>query len=313
MDMMALRRKVIEASKRLLPAGYTQVEYLESNGTGFIKTGLNLFTGIGFEITYYAKSTIGQSGYGCIFGGRKASSDNDFQLTTYMAQSHSDWKGTFRYGGGSSERNAGITVAKKETASLRNAVYTRPDGTISNITNYTFTAGKEIYLFLLNNNGYATQGGSGCRIYDMKIYDANDQMIRHYIPCYRNSDFVPGMYETVNKEFKTNAASSGLTIPTINENLLDPAYRDDTYSSQNIYYYRNSGLMLEPNTYTLSCSESCTGLYVNEGSSSIFTKYNSTFLTFTLTESKSVWFDFYKTDIDKTALCKLEVGSSSTL
>ena len=107
-----------------------------------------------------------------------------------------------------------------------------------------------------------------------------------------------------------NNGWTGLDV-SIGKNMLDPLYR--TVTTQNIRYYRNEPLLLESGTYTLSCSNAANGLYVNDSDGSIFTKYNSTFLTFTLTESKLVDFNFYFANgADPTALCQLEVGSVAT-
>ena len=94
------------------------------------------------------------------------------------------------------------------------------------------------------------------------------------------------------------------------KNLLDPSAR--TTSAQNIRYYQNDNLLLKAGTYTLSISSQVSGLYVNSGASTLFEKYNSTFLAFTLTEDTPVHFDFYKSGIDTSSLCQLEVGSTAS-
>ena len=94
------------------------------------------------------------------------------------------------------------------------------------------------------------------------------------------------------------------------KNLLDPSAR--TNSSQNIRYYPYDNLLLKAGTYTLSISSQVSGLYVNSGASTLFTKYNSTFLTFTLTEDMPVNFNFYKMGIDTSLLCQLEVSSTAS-
>ena len=94
------------------------------------------------------------------------------------------------------------------------------------------------------------------------------------------------------------------------KNLLDPSAR--TTSAQNIRYYQNDNLLLKAGTYTLSISSQVSGLYVNSGASTLFEKYNSTFLAFTLTEDTPVHFDFYKSGIDTSLLCQLEVGSTAS-
>ena len=94
------------------------------------------------------------------------------------------------------------------------------------------------------------------------------------------------------------------------KNLLDPSAR--TTSAQNIRYYQDDNLLLKAGTYTLSISSQVSGLYVNSGASTLFEKYNSTFLTFTLTEDTPVHFNFYKSGIDTSSLCQLELGSTAS-
>jgi len=43
-------------------------------------------------------------------------------------------------------------------------------------------------------------------IHYMKITE-NGTVVRHFFPCYRKSDMKPGMYDTVNGVFYTNAGS----------------------------------------------------------------------------------------------------------
>lgn len=114
----------------------------------------------------------------------------------------------------------------------------------------------------------------------------------------------------------TYEAYNGNIYPTVfpvqGKNLLDPTYR--RASGSNIYYYKGHPITLQPGTYTASCSVSCSGLYVTENDDDVVSvAYDSTYLTFTLNESKDVFFNFYKTNgIDLTATCQLELGSSKT-
>ena len=65
-------------------------------------------------------------------------------------------------------------------------------------------------LFAANyNTGYTNFSSS--RIYYMKIYDSNT-LVRNFIPCYRKSDTVAGLYDTVNDVFYTNAGSGVFTV-----------------------------------------------------------------------------------------------------
>ena len=210
---MQRRRELMAMQNRLLPRGYTQVKYVESNGNAYIKTGLLPFDGIGFDVTFLSKSAIsGGSGYGAIFGGRLRSKENDFQLTTYASNMTTFPTGTLRYG--NVDYQAGIIPQTKQQIKLYGHTLTRPDGTTVTINAFNFNNTCQIALFLLNqNDSKFYQGGKGCRIYDLKFFDANGTKIKHYIPCYRNSDKKAGMYEIVTGEFLSSPATEQLIIP----------------------------------------------------------------------------------------------------
>lgn len=108
-----------------------------------------------------------------------------------------------------------------------------------------------------------------------------------------------------------------ITFPVLGKNKLNPAYRDDTYSN-NIIYYRENRITLPAGTYTLSTSTSNVSLYVYQGPNGqqtiLFVKYNASSLTFTLNEdTNDLWFNFYTGNgIDHTATCQLELNSDVT-
>ena len=105
---------------------------------------------------------------------------------------------------------------------------------------------------------------------------------------------------------------SGVTAWRTGVNLFDPA-KTDRSVGYNIRVYKNDPILLPAGTYTMSCSEECNGLYVEKGSTDVFVKYNSTFLTFTLSEATKVSFNFYTVNtFPPDAVVQLEVGSTAT-
>ena len=180
---------------------YTFLKYIEATGTQYIDTGIPTQEGIGFDVTFLTNSIIGNSGnYGCILGGRKASGNNDVQITTFGNPA-----GSIRYGS-QTGNNAGIVNNQKLHVSLINSVATLDDGTTYTVLSYKFTESNNIYLFGLNNDGTLVQTGSGCRIYNAKLY-VNSNVVADFIPVKRNSDNVLGMYDTISKRFFTNAGT----------------------------------------------------------------------------------------------------------
>lgn len=95
------------------------------------------------------------------------------------------------------------------------------------------------------------------------------------------------------------------------KNLIDENARTDL--TNNIQFYNANGLMLKARTYTWSTSESINWYVVDFATSTtLFTKYNSTFFTFTLNEDTRVKLNTYKVGIDHNDKFQLERGSEVT-
>ena len=104
---------------------------------------------------------------------------------------------------------------------------------------------------------------------------------------------------------------NGLTVEHGGKNLFDP--QKSVVTQYNIQPYLNDPITLPAGKYVMSCSEQCNGLYVKEGETVLFTKYNSTYQAFTLTAEKEVTFNFYKSDgFSANATVQLEVGQTAT-
>lgn len=63
------------------------------------------------------------------------------------------------------------------------------------------------YLFRRRNNASAFSG----KIFAFWAKDNNGNFIANYVPCYRKSDGVIGMYDTVSRSFFTSANSGTFT------------------------------------------------------------------------------------------------------
>ena len=199
---------------------YQRVEYLESNGTQYIATGIVPTNALGYSLDFMALSPIGTSNYGCVMGGRVGSLQKDLQVTSYSSNP-AVTLGTMRCGNSSDELNAGIIQGTRQTVSLRNRVATNAAGVQKELTSIDWSGAKEIYLFGLNNNGQFAQSGNGCRIYDLMFYN-DDALYRHFIPVKRISDGVAGMYETETATFFTNSGSGSFITGPLYANRVYP-------------------------------------------------------------------------------------------
>lgn len=82
--------------------------------------------------------------------------------------------------------------------------------TATNKTQGAYTMTSDLYLFAQNYNGSPRFGGQR-RISKFQYFDKSDTMVCDLVPCYRKSDMVVGMYDTVRKRFLTNVGSGAFT------------------------------------------------------------------------------------------------------
>jgi len=213
---MQARRRLLTGKKSRLPHGYQELLYIDNVAPShsYIITDVIPTDDLGFDCKFLTHSSISDSSslYGCIFGGRRSSGNNDFQLTTYKSSTNA-FNGTLRTGAARGyEIDAGITSGVVQIAQKRYSIYTNPSGTTSMTSSYAWNQSVcPIYLFALNNNNSPTQYGPGCAIYVMKFYDG-DTLIRDYVPAKRLSDGAIGMYEMVTSEFIENARENSSFI-----------------------------------------------------------------------------------------------------
>lgn len=191
------KKGTVEKSDKLLPMEYQQVEYLESNDNQFFDTGLNFKdkhqVAIKFKYTRY-------------------NSDGENWLT-------SDWKssrgllvgiyhGDFIFYAGN-ETNAGIQYRTKADT-LEHEVIINKSGVYVDDNRVTFTNFDDLPYLDRNIRLFASNHWERDfteftrRIYYCKYWDLNDNLVRHFIPCYRIEDNEIGMYDIVENKFYTN-------------------------------------------------------------------------------------------------------------
>lgn len=184
----------ISVSKSSLPAGYTEVAYIQSDGAAYINTGVkpNLNTEVRADI---AHDLSGETEW--IFGARNGANVGAFGFLTYKGAYRADYSA------------ATTTLDEKPTGRFeigmdRNSI--KINGKVVAVSaESNFATQYPLYMFANNNAGSAA-GFSVTKIYRAEIYDSNN-LVRKLIPCRRNSDNVLGMYDIAKGTFYTNAGS----------------------------------------------------------------------------------------------------------
>lgn len=217
---------VFQSGSGPTPPPYIEVEYIESDGTAYIDTGIKGNAPMSAKISV-TPATI-ESGNTYPFGVRKDSGNTRFFFLTLNA----DKKAGFGYG------SANTVNALNVAASFNNRTpvifqtslkagsqkfYAKQDGESSYASatgsaSGTVTTGMNIFLFTYNYIGSpsTTSNISGFRVQWCSIYSDDNftTLVRHFIPCYYNGEY--GMWDLVSDTFFGNAASSGaFTGPSI--------------------------------------------------------------------------------------------------
>jgi hypothetical protein len=210
----ANRYKVVVGNGEFsLPPEYQRVEYIEGTGTQWIDTGLILKESTVFDVRFYEVNIpenpvptnrthiMGLHDSPIRYRIRRIESDNFYFL--YGNSTSFYW--SLGLGGMKNKLLDFHYSINKFTLSVvgGNTYEKIPE------SSYTFAqSNKTISLFWNENIGDQYFEG---RFYFFTAKE-NDTPVRNMIPCYRHSDGVAGMYDTVNDVFYTNQGTGSFVV-----------------------------------------------------------------------------------------------------
>lgn len=218
-----------------LPAGYTALEYLESSGTQYIDTGLQTTESTEIELkaqqTYFASS-----GYSWIFG---AVTSPEYNLgISWISERNPDVIGFVGYAvigniGGLCKINAKNNDFRAQvfTASNKNGAFfiNGQELLFTSSSSQNVLPGSTLtyLLFALSRATGQYTPNPGLRIFSFKD-TTNGELRLRLIPALRNSDGVPGMWDTVSKQFFVNEGTGvfGYRIKRTGETSAPMSLRD---------------------------------------------------------------------------------------
>lgn len=185
-----------------LPSAYQQVEYIESTGTQYIDCGLVANENTNIELTYQYTTTSLETTGTRVFGSRgNGSVDRAFLIALndgYWYVNHYNTSNTLE------SVTWGTVDTKIHTIRNNGGEFYFDDENVITFSTGQFTTPYNVLLLAGNSNN--TIYASKSRVYSCKIYD-NSTTVRNFVPCYRKSDNVIGLYDTVNGVFYTNAGT----------------------------------------------------------------------------------------------------------
>lgn len=185
-----------------LPAGYQEVEYIESTGTQWIDTGIKLSNNSNVEINAKFTATQKRKSY-YLFGS--SATDKRYMIAVgsttnkYLVDFNSS---NYRINSSVSAFDSIFHIHK-----INNLNYYIDNILQGSRTSLIFSNTENAYLF--DVKGRSTDSSVGVQAWQIKyckIYD-NDTLVRNFVPCYRKSDNVVGMFDTAEGKFYTNQGS----------------------------------------------------------------------------------------------------------
>jgi hypothetical protein len=194
-------------SQQSLPAGYTELEYIQATGTQYIDTGFIPNQNTGVDIRFSASSYANNAVF--VYGGGQDSTARAFELYPWDAQLQYNYGTQYQFIGTPAANSIITSYQRKHIPQsvINNTVTTGNNGA------QTFTAPYTLTLFALHRASIIKSGSTGAlKIYSCQIYD-NEKLVRNFVPC-KNASGVAGMYDLVEKRFYGNAGTGSFTAGT---------------------------------------------------------------------------------------------------
>jgi hypothetical protein len=186
-----------------LPEGYTQLLYIQSNGTQYIDTGVNLSSSRGFYMKFMPLALENNTAFFGLHGF-----DNRHYSVNYKLEI-SNYDMYFRY---LDQFRVDIAINEISEVDFKPRILS-VNGTATTVTDegeWYFSGTNTAALFAYKDDA-SFNGKSSMRLYECKMYDSdNTTLLRHFIPV-RNSNNEVGLYDLVEGRFYGNEGTGSFT------------------------------------------------------------------------------------------------------
>ena len=212
MSNLLLERSAQMGRHSLLPKEYQQVEYIESTGTQWIDLGIRGNSEYSYELTYQMTSKM----VGAIFGCRNQSTYYSGPTFGY-SYTNVPTTATVAYSGISKGQGSqGINIIgswqgannlQKHTVSFSPTVgivlLDNTPPTHWYAMSPAFETDYNLYLFC-NNVAGTKPSPQKMKFYQLTIRSASGKLLNNFVPCYRKSDGVIGLFDSGTRRFLVN-------------------------------------------------------------------------------------------------------------
>ena len=177
-----------------LPSGYKRLEYIQSTGTQYIDTLVNIEANKPITLRVVCDCSFNNAGVGNGVG--TTISGNIFYFGTY--------NGSYCYGLGKVDGVTSVAADTERRIHDLDAV-----GKKLTISDKLSLTGLSFATPTASRTFWLPQWGQGIKLYSCQIYD-NGTLVRDFIPCINGSGEV-GLYDLVGQQFYGNAGAGTFT------------------------------------------------------------------------------------------------------
>ena len=231
-----------------LPDEYTRLDYIASTGTQYIDTGLVGKPGYTIEATV-SFSELSNGDYQYFAGyAYTGSADRTYFIRINNSSNH------LGYTYGTTVESKLLNVEENVFYNIKSVMKANKqefyvDGkklssSAEPALTYDDNNPNNIYMFVSNYVNNNINGPMKARCKEVKWYDENDNLVRHFVPCYRNNDNEIGMYDLVLGDFYTNQGE-GEFVKSYN---LPSEYQQVEYIENNAENYFEIDFLPNQNT-----------------------------------------------------------------
>ena len=183
-----------EEASYILPAGYTAVDYIESDGRQYIDTGFipNSNTRVIAKVDFRNSTSDSSQNAFSARGPSGNSQEYGFLVSegSYVSRYGDDKYLDLMYNG-----KPFVIDQNKNVLSIDGEVkYTHPQK--------EFSCGVTMTIFASNRNGEINRYAS-MKLYYLEVHD-DGRLVRYFVPCIREADGEVGLYDVINSKFYTN-------------------------------------------------------------------------------------------------------------
>jgi hypothetical protein len=185
---------------------YTACRYLQSSGSQYINTGVTGSGNTSAELVF-AKLSNNPPGWWGLIGACAYNINRSF----LFGLNGGGATGTFQFGT-SNYTDISCSLTDEVPCKIyinKNRLYL-DEVLKATLSSASYTTPVPIALFWQAYSNSTNMAKALMRLYSCKIWDGNT-LVRHFIPCVRNSDLKPGLYDGVNGVFYVNAGTGEFT------------------------------------------------------------------------------------------------------